>query len=267
MVYKKRDLCFSLIAILNANLCLSIGMGYEVDTIKESAKILAAPAHEFNKKFPEAVEKLVSPVNSFNANLPENIEKLVSPLNAFNANLPENIERAERIVEKVGYDIGSGTVDKVVALAGSATAVVSAKAEAAALAVKKAALAVTSPAALPYVAVGVGVIVICYGGYKIYRIYNPTLEQIAYAKKLQESIIKMDAKIAKKQLVFAKHKAVKEFQESLIRHKFDRRDAQGIPLSCQQQALHLSVVAGSKKLDKIVASFNKVTLQFVVAAA
>ena len=234
MVYKKRDLCFSLIAILNANLCLSIGMGYEVDTIKESAKILAAPAHEFNKKFPEAVEKLVSPVNSFNANLPENIEKLVSPLNAF----------------KVGYDIGSGTVDKVVALAGSATAVVSAKAEAAALAVKKAALAVTSPAALPYVAVGVGVIVICYGGYKIYRIYNPTLEQIAYAKKLQESIIKMDAKIAKKQLVFAKHKAVKEFQESLI-----------------QQALHLSVVAGSKKLDKIVASFNKVTLQFVVAAA
>lgn len=169
---------------------------------------------------------------------------------------------------KIGLqEAGSKTVDKAVALAGSATAVVSAKAKVAALAVKKAALAVTSPAVLPYVAVGVGVIVICYGGYKIYRIYNPTLEQIAYAKKLQESITKMDAKIAKKQLVFAKYKAEKEFQDSLMRHKFEKRDAQGIPLSCQQQALHLSVVAGSKKLDKIVASFNKVTLQFVVAAA
>jgi hypothetical protein len=129
---------------------------------------------------------------------------------------------------------------------------------------KSTAIAVAAAPATPYIVVGAGVIVVSYGGYKVYRHYHPTQEQIAAALKVQVEIAQSHADIAKANFTAAEFKTKlatqqreAEFKAALARNLTAKRNANGIPFACQKEAAYLAMAAGSKKVEKIVADFNK----------
>lgn len=151
--------------------------------------------------------------------------------------------------------------------------------------VKSTAIAVASAPATPYILIGAGVIVVSYGGYKVYRHYHPTQEQIAAALKVQAEIAKHQADIAKFKAEAARSQADEakyqasiikvrataeafkrtlviqqreaEFKSALLLNQTSKRNALGIPFACQKEAAYLAMAAGSKKVEKIVDAFNK----------
>jgi hypothetical protein len=173
----------------------------------------------------------------------------------------------DKIGEKFGAEFGAKAVQSV----GAGALLAGAKAKAAVLAGKKVLLIVAGAPATPYI---VGVIVVGAAGYTIYHYYNKELvareRRYAEIEKFKAEALQHKAAalqhsiaVAQSMKVLEKKKCEANFKEALIRHKNDKRDAQGIPLSCQQQAAHLSVVASSKKVERIVASLNKMAPQAV----
>ena len=147
--------------------------------------------------------------------------------------------------------VATGASIKSAALATAATA-------------KSTAIAVAAAPATPYILIGAGVIVVSYGGYKVYRHYHPTQAQIAAALKMQAEIEKHKVDIVKSQVIaaefkkaLAKEQREEEFKAALARNLTSKRNANGIPFACQKEAVFLAMAAGSKKVEKIVASFNK----------
>ena len=121
------------------------------------------------------------------------------------------------------------------------------------LTIKAVALAVVaSPVTMPVVAIGAA----SYGGYKAYRYYYPTPEEIASAKKIQLALVNSELEIARAQAKRDKLKRETEFKEELIRNINSKKNAQGIPLACQEEAVNLAIVAGSKCVEEIVSDIQ-----------
>lgn len=184
-------------------------------------------------------------------------------------------EKAAAELSKAGIEFGSKFGLETTQAVGTGIVVAGSSLKSAAIvagcSIKSAALAVAAAPATPYILIGAGVIVVSYGGYKVYRIYNPTQEQIAHAAKLQADIARFKAdtaqyhaKIAKSQateavfkLAVAKAQREVEFKAALLCNHASKRNALGVPLVCQKEATNLAIVAGSKRVEKIVAAFNK----------
>ncbi len=122
------------------------------------------------------------------------------------------------------------------------------------------AAAVAHPVITTVVIGGVVVVIIAYGTYKIYRYYRPATMQLDQAKMKLE-IIKAQAKTAKWSAVEEKVHKETVFKQALIKHAESQKFSNGIPVACQKAAQELAIVAGQKKVDKIVSSFNKYTPQ------
>jgi hypothetical protein len=105
---------------------------------------------------------------------------------------------------------------------------------------------------MPVVAIGAA----SYGGYKAYRYYYPTPEEIASAKKIQLALVNSELEIARAQAKRDKLKRETEFKEALIRNINSKKNAQGIPLACQEEAVNLAIVAGSKCVEEIVSDIQ-----------
>lgn len=165
--------------------------------------------------------------------------------------------------QAIGNGIASAATAAKSAAVATGASIKSAAAATAATA-KSTAIAVASAPATPYILIGAGVIVIGYGGYKVYRHYHPTQEQIAAAMKAQAQIAQSQADIVKAQLVaaefkkkLAKQQREAEFKAALERNLTSKRNANGIPFACQKEAVYLAMAAGEKKVEKIIAAFNK----------
>jgi hypothetical protein len=122
------------------------------------------------------------------------------------------------------------------------------------------AVAVAHPVATCIVIGGVVVgVVVYYKGREIYRHFFPTEAQ--KANDLQEKLraIKYKAKLEKieKEMQF-KHVLIQNASSAA-------KTATGIPVAAQSAAQQLAAVAGQKKVDKIVASYNKYAPQAALA--
>lgn len=165
------------------------------------------------------------------------------------------------------HAIGNGITTTATAVQSAAIATgasIKSAAVATAATAKSTAIAVAAAPATPYVLIGAGVIVVSYGGYKVYRHYHPTQEQIAAALKVQAEIEKHKVDIVKSQLIAAEFKKAlakkqreEEFKAALARNLTSKRNVNGVPFACQKEATYLAMAAGSKKVEKIVAAFNQ----------
>jgi hypothetical protein len=185
---------------------------------------------------------------------------------ALNAGLPAAKVVSETLKDpKVGENLGKAGADfgekfglQTIQTIGAGIAAASAAITKAGVAIKASAIAVAAAPATPCILFGVGVIAVSYGGHKMYRYYNPTPEQIAIAKKIELDIAQTQSKLDTLKTEAEKLKKETELKESLQRNAHSsERNAQGIPLVCQKEALNLAIVAGSKRVEKIVDSFQK----------
>lgn len=229
--------------------------GYEtlqsaIPIVKEAVDKLSKTGVDITTKAIPAIEKISEALKTVEPALKnggvEAVKALVPSLN-------ELAKVAPQTSADFGKNFGLGTTEAI----GGGIMLAGTKAKAAALAAKKAAVIIASSPAAPYVAIGVGVIVVSYGGYKVYRYYHPTEAQLAAAQKLQIEIQKSQAKLCKMQHAAEITKKESELKEALIKHATDQCNDQGIPLACQKEALAFALVAGNKKVEKIVDSFTK----------
>lgn len=105
---------------------------------------------------------------------------------------------------------------------------------------------------------GVIVVIIAYGSYKIYRYYRPTTAQQAAEIKMKLNIAQSQSAIIALNATQEKAQKEAEFKKALLQHASSaEKTTSGIPIACQKQAQELAIVAGHKKVDKIVAAFVK----------
>ncbi len=125
-----------------------------------------------------------------------------------------------------------------------------------------AAVAVAHPVATCIVVGGVVVgVIVYYKGREIYRYFFPTEAQKAndLKEKLKAAKFKAETEKVQKEMEF-KHALIKNASSAA-------KTASGIPVACQTAAQQLAIVAGQKKVDKIVASYNKYAPQAQAAHA
>lgn len=137
----------------------------------------------------------------------------------------EYLPAAAAALAGFGYNFGLGTVTAIGA--GITKTAVAAKA---------AAIAVVSAPAAPYVAAG-GVAV--YGGYKTYRYFYPTKEEIN-----QE----MEHKTTESE---------NELKKCLKEKMTSERDHNGVPIACGEHACTHAIYAGAERTDKVVGDFAR----------
>ncbi len=268
-----------------------LGSGMGSDHGLEAAKVMAPAIKVASEQVNEAARELgiktIKEISPHIKDFVQSLPNLGSNIGAEPAKiLASTMEKIANAIPQVGNALTNGTVETAKVLApgiqelaksmptagadfgknfglettkavGGGIVIAGTKAKTALLAAKKAAVVIASSPAAPYVAIGVGVIVVSYGGYKVYRYYHPTEEQIAAAKKLQIEIAKSQEKLDK-----LKHKAeiVKresELKEALLKHSTDTCNQQGIPFACQREALQLALVAGDKRVERTIESFTK----------
>lgn len=183
------------------------------------------------------------------------IDRLQGTVVALSGKLEVVSDKLAIALQNAGVNAGVAVADKIGASFNASCVAV----KTAGVSVKAAALA--HPVITTVVVGTVVVVIIAYGTYKIYRYYHPKTTQVDEAKAKLE--------IAKAQAAMVKFKAVEEkkltedvFKKSLIQHASSTaKTVSGIPVACQKAAQDLAIVAGQKKVDKIVASFNKYSLQ------
>lgn len=119
-------------------------------------------------------------------------------------------------------------------------------------AVKSAAVAVIAAPATPYV---VGGVVVTYGGYKAYRYYNPTPEEVAKAAKCKAEAEKNKVVAAQEKAKRIASKLEYVFKKKLSENLTTARDQTGLPIACQTAARQLAIVAGRERVQAILKDF------------
>ena len=71
------------------------------------------------------------------------------------------------------------------------------------------------------------------------------------------AIAKSQATVAALKIAAEKTQRVAEFKESLLQNKTAERNFLGIPVACEKAACDLAIVAGNKRVEKIIRTFNK----------
>ncbi len=202
--------------IVSAISCDSFGSGMGSDHGIEAARVIAPVIKGASEQVNEAARELgIKAIKEMSPHLKvlvQNLPHLGSQVGVEQAKvLAPAIEKIAQVVPQVGQAISNSTVETAKVLApniqelakaipnagadfgktfglettkaiGGGVVLASTKAKAAVIAAKKAAVAIVSSPAAPYILIGAGCIVVCYGGYKVYRYYHPTEEQIAAAK-------------------------------------------------------------------------------------
>ncbi|MDR3549788.1 MAG: hypothetical protein P4L31_00095 [Candidatus Babeliales bacterium] len=131
--------------------------------------------------------------------------------------------------------------------------------------------AAVSPAA-PYVIGGTAVLICTYGGYKIYRCYNPTPEQIARNEQFLAEAAKAheaQSTLVEEQKVLAMEARKKQealmaeaaFKKCLKNNPGSERNAMGVPSPCSSLIQAYAMAAGDREVDETVKTFNKYTVQ------
>ena len=229
---------------------------------------------EASKKFmSDAAEKLAPYVQVVGVNLKEGAQNLgiqatIVAARALKETVAPAVEKLVQASPQAGSDFGRnfgvGALEKVEAGA----AVVACKACTmgstickACAALKAAVVSVATVKTLLICTGGVVIVAGGYGCYRAWRYFYPTKEKMAAEAKLQLDIAKSQAATARLQrkaesaaIIAQKEKALKE---SLLRNQTSARNSFGVPLACQAEAASLAVVAGRKRVEKIVTAFNK----------
>ncbi|MDR3551002.1 MAG: hypothetical protein P4L31_06320 [Candidatus Babeliales bacterium] len=134
--------------------------------------------------------------------------------------------------------------------------------------------AAVSPAA-PYVIGGTAVLICTYGGYKIYRCYNPTLEQIAKneqflaeaakAHEAQNTLVEEQKALAEQHKVQALEDREKQealmakaaFKNCLKNNPSSERNAMGVPSACASSIHAYAMAAGHREAEETMKTFNR----------
>lgn len=161
------------------------------------------------------------------------------------------------VATDAGINFGLNTVKYVCETTVAAVSVVGETASAAAATVKSAAIAVAAAPATPYI---VGGVVVTYGGYKVYRYYNPTPEEIAKAAKCKAETEQSRAMAAQEKAKKIASKLEYVFKKKLLENLATPRDKSGLPIACQEAASRLAVAAGRERVDAILKDFIKYSL-------
>lgn len=146
----------------------------------------------------------------------------------------------------LGSQFGVGAVQMLLAAAAKTAA-----------AAKATAVAVVASPAVPFVLAGAGVCVVSYGGYKIYRCYNPTAEQLAEIERQKAQVVQQKVATLK---ACQKKKAIsksRKFKKCLSQNQTAARAKTGVPIPCQQSALEHAMASGCDQLQSDLQTFTK----------
>ena len=226
------------------------GMGSDMgayagfETVKIAGPILEKTAEELS----EGLRKVG--LETVQAALPS-IEKLQGSVDTLSDKLVVVSGTLATAIQNAGANAGVGLADKI----GSAITATCMAGKSTGTTISAAAAA--NPVITTVIVGGIVVVIIAYGSYKIYRYYRPVTAQIDEAKMKLE-IAKAHTKIIKLKAVEEKEQKEAAFKQALIKHASSKeKTANGVPLTCQKAAQELAIISGQKKVDKIIASFNK----------
>lgn len=214
-----------------------------VEAIKIAAPIIEKTGEHLSTGLKEVGLKTIQ------AALPA-IDALQGTVTALSGKLEVVSDKLSIALENAGANAGIAVADKIGSTFHATCVVV----KSAGISVQAAAMA--HPVVTTVIVGTVVVVILAYGSYKIYRYYRPKTAQIEEAKMKLE-IAKAEAEINK--LKKSEERSQKEaaFKKALIQHASSAlKTSTGIPAQCQRAAHELAIIAGQKKVDKIVASFK-----------
>lgn len=159
-----------------------------------------------------------------------------------------------------GKNMGTGALNLIGA--GLTGAVAAGKVSAAAALTAAQAAALTAAPFVPPAAIATGLVVVGYGGYKIYRSYHPTEEEMLAAARLRSQRIDAENNLARQQ----REQRLLQEQISTRQRLTDcfrtnrssaERAPSGYPAACGDVAYAFAMATGSREeLDKMIKLFN-----------
>ncbi|MDR3549988.1 MAG: hypothetical protein P4L31_01115 [Candidatus Babeliales bacterium] len=137
-----------------------------------------------------------------------------------------------------------------------------------AVAAKATATVIVTAPATPYVVAGAVVVGAGYGGFKVYRHYNPTLEQMVLNARAQTEVVEAQNDLAKKQQeqqeiarkqqkMFGRAFMKQELNKCFLSNQASNRNPSGIPTPCQEAFFNYAAASSSEQSDKAIKDFTQ----------
>lgn len=174
--------------------------------------------------------------------------------------LNELAEKHKEALADLGKNAGTGALNLIgVGLTGAAA---TGKASLAAVLAGAKVTIVTVTPFVPHIAGATAVAGVCYGGYKIYRSYHPTEEEMLAAATLQSQRIEAENNLARQQREQRLLQEQISTRQSLtdcfrINRSSAERASSGYPTACGDAAYAFAMATGSREeLDKMTRLFN-----------